>query len=139
VRPEDVQGQGETVLVVEDDDMVRRLARVIIERAGYQVVEATSPDEALRLAERGDVSIDVLLTDVIMPAMNGRELAKRILVRRPEVKVVFTSGYTDDVIAHHGVLDRGVSLVQKPFSASSLTAKVRAVLDGKEPGGVGAS
>jgi len=139
VRPQDVQGQGETILVVEDDDLVRKLARAIIERAGYQVVEATSPDEALRLAERGDVPIDVLLTDVIMPAMNGQELAKRILVRRPKVKVVFTSGYTDDVIAHHGVLDRGVSLVQKPFSASSLTAKVRAVLDGKEPGGVGTS
>ena len=133
----DRRGAGETVLVVEDDDMVRKLARRILERAGYRVLEAADGGEALLVAESSNDRIDLLLTDVIMPSINGRELARRLLASRPTMKVAFTSGYTDDVIARHGVLDPGVSLVEKPFSAHSLTRVVRDVLDGLRPGGIG--
>jgi PAS domain S-box-containing protein len=130
-------GRGESVLVVEDEILVRKLAGRILKRTGYRVVEAANGGEALLLAEKCDEPIDLLLTDVIMPNMNGRELAKRLLKLRPSMKVLFTSGYADDVIAYHGVLDRGVTLIEKPYSAGELTSAVRTVLDGTAPGGIG--
>ena len=136
VRKE-TRGQGETILIVEDEDLIRKLARRILERAGYDIIEARAGSEALTLGEKGKGHIDLLLTDVIMPNMNGHELARRMLKLMPSLKVVFTSGYTDDTISRHGVLNQGVSLVKKPFSAKTLTETVRAVLDGIEPGGIG--
>ena len=95
----------ETVLLVEDQDEVRRVARTILERFGYRVVEASDAGEALGLARQEQFAIDLLLTDVVMPGMDGRQLADRVLEARPGLKVLFMSGYTDDVILHHGVLE----------------------------------
>lgn len=134
---QEVRGHGERILLVEDEAMVRRLARRILERAGYAVRDAGSSAEALELLEAGTEQFDLLLTDVVLPGLNGRQLAERVVTLRPSVKVIFTSGYTDDAIAHRGVLDAGLSLLSKPFSAASLTALVRDVLEGRAPGGVG--
>ena len=118
----------ETILVVEDEFSVRRLATIILQKNGYRVLEAEDPEEAVRIAVADRAHIDLLLTDVIMPEMNGRELYKRIAACRPHIKVLFMSGYTDDVIAHHGVLDEGLHFLQKPFSVQALTDKVDDVL-----------
>jgi PAS domain S-box-containing protein len=120
----------ETILLVEDEDAVRELAKTVLESQGYAVVEAMSAEEAEKLAsgERGK-KIDLLLTDVVMPAMSGRELARRISAQAPRTRVLFMSGYTDNVIAQGGVLEAGVSFLQKPFSPRALAAKVREVLD----------
>ncbi len=134
---EEPRGGNETLMVVEDDEVVRGLAARILAEAGYRVVEAPSGDEALRRAREGEDAIDLLLTDVIMPQMNGRDLARQMRALQPAIKVVFLSGYPDEAIAHHGVLRPGVSLVEKPFSARSLMSVVRAVLDGRAPGGTG--
>jgi PAS domain S-box-containing protein len=133
----DTRGRGETILVVEDEEMVRQIARQILERAGYIVLEASGAEHALALAAETSKPIHLLLTDVIMPKMNGRDLAASMLATRPSMKVVFTSGYANDTIARHGILDPQVSLVEKPFSDRSLTVTIRAVLEGREPGGIG--
>ncbi len=133
----DASGRGETILVVEDEEMVRQIARQILDRAGYTVLEASGAAHALALTAETSDPIHLLLTDVIMPDMNGRDLAARMLTTMPSMKVVFTSGYADDTIARHGILDPHVSLVEKPFSDRSLTTTIRAVLDGREPGGIG--
>jgi PAS domain S-box-containing protein len=119
----------ETILLVEDEDAVRELARTVLESHGYAVFEAVSAEEAEELACKRDGNIDLLLTDVVMPAMSGRELAKRISARAPQTRVLYMSGYTDNVIAQGGVLEAGVSFLQKPFSPRALAAKVREVLD----------
>jgi PAS domain S-box-containing protein len=119
----------EKVLLVEDEEAVRELARTVLEAHGYEVVEATHGDEAAQLAEQHGGSFDLLLTDVVMPGMSGRELAKKIAARSRRTRVLFMSGYTDNVIAQGGVLEAGVSFLQKPFSPRALAAKVRAVLD----------
>ncbi len=125
----------ETILVVEDDAMVRSLARTILARQGYQVLVAASGAEALRtLAEHAD-PVDLLLTDVVMPDMNGKELFAQVSEIRPGLRVLFMSGYTANVIAHHGVLDEGLSFLQKPFTVQALTAKVREILGA--PAGAG--
>ncbi len=129
----DARGQGETILVVEDDEMVRKLAQKILERAGFRVLEAANGREALVLVDNEETPVDLLLTDVVLPGMNGRELAERLSSIRPSMKVVFTSGYTDDALAHRGVLDSGVCRVEKPFSADALSGAVRAVLDDDKP------
>jgi len=122
-------GRGtETVLLVEDESEVRVLAREVLERAGYTVLEARAPADAILIAERHVGIIDVLLTDVVMPGMSGRTLADVIAAERPETRVVFMSGYTDDAIVHHGVLDPGVNFVEKPFAPRELTAKIREAL-----------
>jgi CheY-like chemotaxis protein len=100
----------------------------MLEKLGYHILAAATPGQAIRLAEHYDGKIDLLLTDVIMPEMNGRDLAKRLLALHPNMKLLFMSGYTADTIAHHGVLDEGVQFIQKPFARAELSAKVRQAL-----------
>jgi DNA-binding NtrC family response regulator len=124
-------GRGsETVLVVDDDDPVRAAACGILRRHGYQVLEARTPDQAAHAAEHHPGTIHLLLTDVVMPVISGPELAKRITKLRPDIKVICMSGYTDDSIVRHGVLESQIAYLQKPLAPNSLTAKVREVLDG---------
>jgi PAS domain S-box-containing protein len=120
---------SETILLVEDEEMLRKLARQTLGGKGYQIIEAANGDEAITLSKQHEESIHLLLTDVIMPGMNGRELATRLLETRPSLRVVFMSGYTDDAIVHQGVLDESANFIQKPFSPDSLCSKVREVLD----------
>ncbi len=121
-------GGDETVLLVEDEPALLRLGTLLLTRLGYRVISAARPEDALRLADEHAGAIDLLVTDVVMPGMNGREVAARITARDPRVKCLFTSGYTADVVAHHGVIDAGVQLLEKPFSLDRLAAAVRAVL-----------
>ena len=118
----------ETVLLVEDEDTVRGWAREVLDMYGYTVLEASNGIEALGVAERHDGGIHLLLTDVVMPHMSGRELADRLSPMRPEMKVLYMSGYTDEAIVHHGVLTAGTALIQKPFGVDALAEKVREVL-----------
>jgi PAS domain S-box-containing protein len=119
----------ETVLLVEDAPPVRQIARRILERHGYMVLETDSAIDGLAMAQRKDVVIHLLLTDVVMPQMSGRVLAERFSALHPEAKVIFMSGYTDDAIVRHGVLEAGTPYLQKPFTPFTLAAKVREVLD----------
>lgn len=119
----------ETVLVVEDEDLVRALTRQILEICGYNVLEARNGREALAVFENHANSIDLLLTDVVMPVMGGRELAERIAKLAPTMSVLFTSGYTDDAIVHNDVIEASANFIQKPFTTDDLAHKVRAVLD----------
>jgi len=119
----------ETVLVVEDEGIFRDLIVRILKRDGYKTLEAANGGEALMICEEHKEQIDLMLTDVIMPQMNGRKLVERTLPLHPEMKVLYMSGYTDDVIADHGVLEEGVEFIEKPFSANVLLNKVREVLD----------
>jgi PAS domain S-box-containing protein len=118
----------ETVLVVEDQPEVRKLTLAMLESQGYRLLEAASGSEALSLCERYPEPIHLLITDVVMPGMTGRELAMRLLALRPSLKTLYTSGYTANTIAHEGVLDPGVAYLPKPFSPAQLAAKVREVL-----------
>jgi two-component system cell cycle sensor histidine kinase/response regulator CckA len=130
-RPQGAQipGGSETVLVVEDDKMVRRLAQMLLEHLGYQVLSAGSGAEAIALAQQHETPIHLLLTDVVMPRINGRELAESLTGLQPGLKVIFTSGYTHNVIAQQGVLDEGVQFIAKPYTLGTLATKVRQVLD----------
>ena len=119
---------GETVLVVEDQEAVRELTKTVLEAYGYHVLEATNGVEALALVEIISDEIHLLLTDVIMPGMNGMDLSRRLRVLRPKLKVLFTSGYPADVIARRGVVERDVAYLAKPVSPETLVAKVRDVL-----------
>ena len=120
---------SETVLVVEDEDTIRSLASNVLQSHGYRVLEALSARDAMRLSEKEGGAIDLLLTDVVMPQISGRELAERLLVLRPGIKVLFMSGYTDDAVIRHGVLQEGTAFLQKPFVPNDLARKVREVLD----------
>jgi CheY-like chemotaxis protein len=121
------------VLLVEDEPSVRDLALRLLNQQGYKVLEAANGEEALRVVqEHAGEKIHLLLTDVVMPQMGGKELANRLKLLRPDVKVLYTSGYTDDAIVHHGVLEPGTHFLQKPFSPKTLSHKVREVLDREE-------
>jgi PAS domain S-box-containing protein len=123
-------GRGhETILLVEDEETLRRLTRQSLEKQGYSILEASDGAAALRLSHSHKGPIHLLLTDVIMPGMNGRELANQIAPGRPEMKVLYMSGYTENHIGHNGTLDEGITLLQKPFTLPALQAKVREVLD----------
>jgi two-component system cell cycle sensor histidine kinase/response regulator CckA len=124
----------ETVLVVEDEEAVRGLAARILRMAGYRVLSAASGADALALCAEHEGRIDLLLTDVVMPQMSGRELWERLSKLRPGLAVLYMSGYTDNAIVHHGVLDPGTYFVNKPFSAAELTQKVREALDERRVG-----
>jgi DNA-binding NtrC family response regulator len=117
----------ETVLVVEDEDLVRKLVCETLEAYGYDVLEAQSPSDGLQLASAKE-KIHLLLTDVIMPEMNGRELYQKVADAQSGIKVLYMSGYTDNVIVHQGILDEGVHFLQKPFTVQGLVRKVRRVL-----------
>ncbi len=125
-------GRGETILLVEDDLSILELTRKMLNGLGYNVLTASTPGEALALAEKNRSKIHLLITDVIMPQMNGRELAERLQRLSPNLRQLFMSGYTADAIAHHGVLEEGLFFIQKPFSREDLSKIVRRVLDEPE-------
>ncbi len=128
---ERVTGGKETILIAEDEPDLRELARIFLEGYGYKVLEAASAEQAIETAGAFPDAIDLLLTDVIMPGMSGRQLAESILSKRPQTKIVYMTGYTDDMVVQHKVLEPGVMLLQKPFSKVDLALKVRSTLDGK--------
>ena len=124
-----VAGGAETILIAEDEPDLRELARIFLESYGYKVLSAGSAEEAIQTAESCAEPIDLLLTDVIMPGMSGRQLAEKIHGKRPNTKIVYMTGYTDDMVMQHKVLEPGVQLLQKPFTKADLAMKVRATLD----------
>jgi len=124
-----VEPGTETILLVEDEANLRYLARQYLEKQGYKVIEAADGAVAMQIAVAHEKVIHLLLTDVIMPGMNGRELAQRIAEIRPNVKILYMSGYTENVIGHNGMLDAGIRLLQKPFNLRDLKSMVREVLD----------
>ncbi len=124
-----IQSGTETILLVEDEEMLLELSKVMLEGLGYRVLTAGSPGAAIGLAETQAEEINLLITDVVLPEMSGRDLAERIRVIKPSLKCLFMSGYTANVIAHRGVLDEGVRFIQKPFSIKNLAAKVREALE----------
>lgn len=121
----------ETILIVEDEPAMLRMATQLLERLGYRVLAASTPGEALRTAGAHVGAIDLLVTDVVMPEMNGRQLANALITLLPGLRCLFMSGYTNDVIAHHGVIDEGIEFIAKPFSTSDFAKKIRAILDSK--------
>lgn len=123
------QSGSETVLVVEDEEAVRCLVREMLAESGYTVLEAADGETALSLATSHTEPIDLLLTDVIMPQISGREVAERLLTQLPHLRVLFMSGYMDDAVVRHGILAAEVDFLAKPFSGNALLVKVREVLD----------
>ncbi len=122
-------GHGELVLLVEDEEAIRRISRAMLEVLGYSVLAAGTPSDALRLAQLQTGPIHLLMTDVVMPEMNGRDLATQLQQLRPDLKILFVSGYTANVIAHRGVLEEGVHFLHKPFTLKELARKVREALE----------
>jgi CheY-like chemotaxis protein len=122
----------ETILLVEDEPAIRKITRLMLEKLGYTVLIASAPDEAIRLVQSYADRIDLLITDVIMPGMNGRDLAEKLLALHPHLKCLFMSGYTANVIAHHGVLDKEIHFLQKPFFMKDLALKIREMLEGRQ-------
>ena len=123
----------EKILVVDDERLVRWSLRQKCEEWGYHVLEAADTQNAIEVAEAFSETIHLLLTDVIMPYASGRLLAERLAILRPEIKVVFMTGYTDDVVIHNKLLENGVYLLRKPFTRMDLAKIIRAALDSKEP------
>jgi CheY-like chemotaxis protein len=124
-------GGTETVLLAEDDAMVRPLAKGLLERLGYHVLMAENVPQALHVAASHRGPIHLLIADVVMPGASGRDLARRLAELRPDTKVLYVSGYTDDAIVRHGMLEPGLAFLQKPFTPDVLARKVREVLDGR--------
>jgi len=120
---------SETILVVEDEEVVRKLAVRLLKKQGYKVLEAPDGGQAFLLCEKYQDPIHLILTDVVMPGMSGRELVERLQRIHPEMKALYMSGYTDNVILHHGILEQGLAFIQKPFTLEILGKKVREVLD----------
>jgi len=129
VEIQEIPRGSEIVLVVEDEEEVRKLAVRVLQRQGYKTLEASAGGEALLICEEQKGTIHLMLTDVVMPKMSGRELADRLLTLHPEMKVLYMSGYTDNAIFHHGVLEKGLHFIQKPFTPAALARKIREVLD----------
>ena len=127
-RPTLLRGT-ETVLLAEDELALLKFSRTLLEQLGYAVLAAENPIQALKLAEEYPGEIHLLLTDVVMPEMNGRDLQQRLSALRPGIKCLFMSGYTANVIAHQGVLDEGIHFLQKPFSIETLATKIREALE----------
>jgi len=121
-------GGTETVLLVEDEESVRQLVRETLAAKGYRVIEAQNGEMGLEIAAQHDGKIDLVITDIVMPGIGGHELVKRLVVARPETKVLYLSGYTEDAIANGGSIDSGAAFLQKPFTLQSLSRKVREVL-----------
>jgi len=129
-RLEDIpRSRGETLLIVEDDLSLLEMGVLMLQRLDYSVIPAGTPFEAIRILQENPAAIDLFITDVVMPEMNGKDLADELKKIRPQIKHLFMSGYTADVIAHQGVLDRGINFIPKPFSLRDLAVKVRTVLD----------
>ncbi len=124
-------GGSETILIAEDEPDLRELTRIFLRDYGYKVIEAASAEQALQIAEAFAEPIHLLLTDVIMPGMSGRQLAERIHRKRPQTKIIYMTGYTDDMVVQHKVLEPGVNMLQKPFTRLDLAQKVRSTLDGQ--------
>jgi signal transduction histidine kinase len=122
-------GGTETILLVEDEASILKMVRMMLERKGYNVLSSATPAEAMEKAKSHFGAIDLLMTDVVMPEMNGRDLAAKVTALHPDIRLLFMSGYTADVIAHQGELDAGVAFIQKPFSLADMTEKVREMLD----------
>jgi two-component system cell cycle sensor histidine kinase/response regulator CckA len=129
LQPDTLLSGVEIVLVVEDEEPVRELVVIVLEKYGYTVLQAADGEEALAMVQQG--GIDLLLTDVIMPGVSGRVVAERALAINPGMKILYMSGYTDNAIVHHGVLDEGANFIQKPFSPIALLQKIRQVLNEK--------
>ena len=126
--PPPTAGGHETVLIAEDDRAVREVVAATLEQRGYRVLRAPDAKTALEQARRHAGGVDLLLTDIVMPGMTGRELAQTLTAERPGLRVLYMSGYTDDTVVRHGVLEEGMPFLQKPFTADALTLKVREVL-----------
>ena len=119
----------ETILLVEDEEMVRNLSKEILKECGYTVIEARNGLEALEICDERDCKFDLLMTDVVMPQMGGRELAEKLTAKAPNMRVLFTSGYTDDAVVRHGIIETNTNFIQKPFTMETLAGKVRRILD----------
>jgi two-component system cell cycle sensor histidine kinase/response regulator CckA len=130
-HPQAAAGGSETVLLVEDEESVRELVRETLKTRGYKVIEASDGIAGLRVSEEHQGNIEILITDVVMPGMSGRELAKRVAAARPNIRVLYLSGYTEDAIIHEGALEPGTGFLQKPFTLQVLARKVREVLQGE--------
>jgi CheY-like chemotaxis protein len=126
--PQDAVRGNETVLLVEDEPALLQLSKSIVQELGYTALAADTPRKAIELAREHSGRIDLLITDVIMPGMNGRDLARSILAIHPDIRWLFMSGYTADAIARHGILEQGMHFVQKPFSVNDLAQKIREAL-----------
>jgi two-component system cell cycle sensor histidine kinase/response regulator CckA len=139
LKPKEVGAPGgtETILLVEDEEAVRSMVSKVLQNKGYTVLEARHGNEAIKVSERYEGSINLMVTDVIMPQMSGRELAERLASMRPEMHVLYMSGYPDNTIVQHGVLEPGTAFLQKPFTINALELKVREILDGARKGGRG--
>ena len=137
IKPQVATGElpvgNETILLVEDEEIVRALTRQILEMCGYTVIEAHNGMEALGLCGLGDCEFDLLITDVVMPKIGGRELAEKFAKTYPQMRVLFISGYTDDAIVRHGVIEAGTYFLQKPFTPNTLAHKVREILNAAPP------
>ncbi|MCG8551781.1 MAG: PAS domain S-box protein [Desulfobacterales bacterium] len=126
---EKVQKGVETILLVEDEKTILQMVKIMLARLGYTVLAANTPEKALQIANSSHVKIDLLITDVVMPSMNGRELAQKVLKAFPSIKCLYMSGYTRNVIAHRGILDEDLNFINKPFSRMDISLKIREVLD----------
>jgi CheY-like chemotaxis protein len=129
VQREETPRGNETILLVEDERDVRELALESLKKQGYKVIEAQDGEDALQICRQYQGLINLMVTDVVMPGISGRELAEIVALLRPEMKVLYMSGYTNDAIIHHGVSEKGVNFIQKPFALARFAQKVREALD----------